>query len=136
MSKEIIKRRKLSKYFRKTAHKYRQYVNSANRRKIDLTLSESEMISIYFMPCHYCGHKPGKLNGIDRIDNTKGYCKGNVVPCCKLCNFMKGTLDVDVFIDKVKSIFRNHKRNYPIEHYYEKREEEEILPDLEKLHLP
>ena len=40
--------------------------------------------------CHYCG---GPLNehgsGLDRMDNSKGYIRGNVVPCCKDCNTLK-----------------------------------------------
>ena len=42
--------------------------------------------------CFYCG-KPGP-NGIDRVDNNKGYELSNCVPCCKHCNYVKGALSV------------------------------------------
>lgn len=38
-------------------------------------------------PCHYCGdtHRVG----CDRIDNSRGHTKDNVVPCCIECNTAK-----------------------------------------------
>lgn len=27
---------------------------------------------------------------VDRLDNTKGYLKSNVVACCRICNRIKG----------------------------------------------
>lgn len=45
-------------------------------------------------PCHYCGGKLGKrcpTGGLDRIDNAIGYVKGNVLPCCGVCNMTRGT---------------------------------------------
>ena len=56
-------------------------------------------------PCYYCKIIPA--NGIDRRTNHIGYWhptyhdKGipmNVVPCCTLCNLVKGRYDEDVFI--------------------------------------
>lgn len=35
-------------------------------------------------PCIYCGDTEDI--GLDRIDNTKGHTKDNVVPCCYTCN--------------------------------------------------
>jgi hypothetical protein len=29
------------------------------------------------------------VNGIDRMDNTKGYVLGNIVSCCTECNYVK-----------------------------------------------
>jgi hypothetical protein len=34
-------------------------------------------------------HRDFRWNGIDRIDSSKGYVPGNVVPCCTVCNIMK-----------------------------------------------
>jgi hypothetical protein len=53
------------------------------------------------LKCHYCHyqivwHKKlstknriGPKSNLDRKDSTKGYVKGNLVVCCKLCNFTK-----------------------------------------------
>lgn len=40
--------------------------------------------NIISKPCHYCGDT--RRIGCDRIDNTKGHTKDNVVPCCIECN--------------------------------------------------
>lgn len=53
--------------------------------------------------CEYCGTKE-KL-GVDRIDNTKGYIKGNCVTCCKWCNMMKKNLSVEDFIKHITKIY-------------------------------
>ena len=36
-------------------------------------------------------------NGIDRVDNEKGYVHGNVEACCGTCNFLKGNLSLAEF---------------------------------------
>lgn len=36
-------------------------------------------------PCTYCGDTQEEI-GCDRIDNSKGHTKDNVVPACKTCN--------------------------------------------------
>ena len=39
-------------------------------------------------PCIYC--EDTEDIGLDRIDNTKGHTKDNVVPCCYACNTARG----------------------------------------------
>lgn len=46
-------------------------------------------------PCFYCGRSwKGETDyssyWLDRIDNSKGYEIGNVLPCCGSCNKMRG----------------------------------------------
>lgn len=51
--------------------------------------------------CFYCDRNdPECLNGIDRMDNSKGYSIENCVPCCKYCNFMKKALDAHTFVER------------------------------------
>ena len=64
---------------------------------------------LVFGTCHYCGTTSSKklknrvsdivihINGIDRIDSSKGYVEGNVVPCCAPCNRAKMDGDVQNF---------------------------------------
>jgi len=40
--------------------------------------------------CFYCGIKG--LIGVDRIDNSKGHIEGNMLPCCKECNYSRGRI--------------------------------------------
>lgn len=43
--------------------------------------------NIFHKPCIYCGDT--KNIGCDRIDNSKGHIKSNVVPCCYSCNIVR-----------------------------------------------
>ena len=71
--------------------------------------------SLVKQPCKYCGMKYSKtlrdrvdknftlkINGIDRIDNRIGYTKENSVPCCKICNFAKHTMNENEFYEWIK----------------------------------
>ena len=49
-------------------------------------------------------------NGIDRLDNSKGYEKENTVTCCGICNKMKLTLTLKEFIEQCSQIYRHHRR--------------------------
>lgn len=69
--------------------------------------------------CTHCGAKPNQkylvknvtddlgdyiYNGLDRINNSKGYDLDNVIPCCGTCNFMRHTLSLDEFYKHIKQI--------------------------------
>jgi len=79
---------------------------------------EDDFDRLTSLPCFYCGCAPSKTeparrgfgdfiyNGIDRVDNTKGYIPGNVVPCCQACNSAKGVMSLTEFetwLDQVAS---------------------------------
>jgi hypothetical protein len=92
-----------------------------------LTLPQVKFVSQ--MPCAYCGKEPSNLfrrkykaddgkhgygpemeirySGIDRVDATKGYIHGNVVPCCWECNKIKSALTLDEFLGLIERI-RQH----------------------------
>jgi hypothetical protein len=60
-------------------------------------------------PCAYCGEIPNELNGLDRIDNNKGYTIDNVVPCCKNCNWAKNDLSINEFKKHIEKIYHYSK---------------------------
>jgi hypothetical protein len=41
--------------------------------------------------CTYCGERPPRMS-LDRIDNSIGHTKENVVPCCVRCNLVRGNM--------------------------------------------
>ena len=94
----------------------RQYKKNAEIRGIEYKLTEEQFKEITQKDCYYCGAKPNniskakgrfgsyKYNGIDRIDNNKGYTINNVVPCCKICNQAKGNLTLQEFKNWVVNI--------------------------------
>lgn len=66
-------------------------VKRTGKREIDISYNDYCDI-MNNMKCHYC-NSCIKLEigfGLDRIDNSKGYFKDNVVPCCGVCNRTKG----------------------------------------------
>lgn len=87
---------------------FREYKRLATRRNRTFELTSKEFITIAEQPCHYCGIKAHVVkrvaqavyvyNGIDRMDNSRGYSIDNVVPCCTLCNFAKGTRTYEQFM--------------------------------------
>lgn len=93
------------------------YMGAAKRRGHSWELTEKEFTEITVMDCFYCGASPEqeqkkwpglKSNGIDRIDNERGYARDNVLPCCIRCNRMKHTMNTKDFIALVKRIAERH----------------------------
>lgn len=93
---------------------YNEYKKRAKRSSIDFDLDPTRFKAMATSDCWYCGQAPQErsrfnkflknpasksfmLNGIDRIDNTKGYVDGNVVACCSMCNRAKGVITSDEF---------------------------------------
>jgi len=81
-------------------------------RGIKTTLTKLEIAALIVQECYICGHIPdlsvpsrkNPYNGIDRVDNEKGYLKGNTKPCCRKCNFAKHTMTLDEFFSHVRKI--------------------------------
>lgn len=103
------------------------YRKSAQYRGLDLTLTVEEMTVLFSLPCHYCGAPPhGRqvnrrsssefvYSGLDRVDSALGYVRGNVVPCCAMCNRMKNDFGVDAFLIQVCRIYQHvHAGGVPL----------------------
>jgi hypothetical protein len=97
---------------------YRQYLRNAKHCGHEVTLSFDEYKFLASQPCAYCGEPPEKrpsqrgrasvfASGIDRVDNSKGYTKENVVPCCTWCNRAKNNTTKEEFIKKCKMVAAN-----------------------------
>jgi hypothetical protein len=86
----------------KPERKYYQYQKGAERRNMEFALSFEDYVNLQALPCVYCGGKT--KNGIDRVDNSVGYCKENCVTCCAVCNKMKLTHSKQFFIEQCKKI--------------------------------
>lgn len=103
---------------------YNRYLNNAQKRGMVFHLSKEEFGILIKDNCFYCGSEPNTnhnlkrrsevdntylYNGIDRIDNSKGYTVDNAVTCCKKCNLMKHVLTKEEFIIQAKKITDNQK---------------------------
>ena len=82
-----------------------QYRTSARVRNLEFKLDKDVFNLIISDNCIYCGHNPSPINGIDRVDNTKGYLVGNCVPCCVICNKAKASLTLEEFKNWVDKIY-------------------------------
>lgn len=66
-------------------------IGGAKRRGYEWSISQEQFELLVQNVCHYCaGSLPPCGSGLDRKDNDKGYTMDNVVPCCKVCNLIKG----------------------------------------------
>lgn len=109
------------------------YKRGAERRGHDFKLTPEEFRDLINKDCYYCSSAPATkrtsgnsfiiYNGIDRVDNTKGYTKDNTVPCCKCCNQMKLSMTSEQFINKCENIVITKTL---------RRSEDQILGSLEK----
>lgn len=88
--------------------------NAESRRPFEL--SEELFRLLVTAECFYCGHLPPiegvkqawgysqSINGVDRVDNTRGYTPDNVVSCCQTCNDWKKARTLDDFLAQVERI--------------------------------
>lgn len=69
------------------AYGYRVKHGSAKTRGLTFELSFEQFSALVNSNCFYCGRAP--RNGVDRVDNAKGYLPNNCVPSCHSCNVRK-----------------------------------------------
>lgn len=99
---------------------YNGYKMKAKLRSIDFNLNKEDFIKLIKGSCCYCGiesshsfnyykgrffETPILWNGIDRVDNKKGYSVENCVSCCEICNRSKSDLTTEQFLTWVKRIY-------------------------------
>lgn len=72
--------------------RYQLFRRHCLNRKIALSLSVAEYVKLVSgAACSYCGGPlPSVGYGLDRKDNSRPYSKKNSVPCCGVCNRLKG----------------------------------------------
>jgi hypothetical protein len=95
-------------YYNTPIRRYAIYERSAKTKNIDFALSFEEFMSYWQTPCSYCD-SPIDTIGIDRVNSKFGYTIDNIVPCCKICNYMKRDLAQDEFLVQCKKIINFNK---------------------------
>lgn len=103
------------------ASAYRNYVTRSLEKGMDIDITVDEFYVLSQQNCFYCGAEPSNkithrksewvdpfyYNGLDRIDNSLGYIKGNVVPCCSYCNWAKKDKTQKDFFDWIERVYEN-----------------------------
>ena len=90
-----------------TSASYVDYNKRASKKNLDFVLSRDEFETLKLHPCYLCG-KPSNsqhLNGVDRLDNTKGYSIENVKSCCFGCNHIKRNYVLEDVFKKFMDIY-------------------------------
>ena len=119
------RRAKLTEEEKRVRQQYSSIVNCDKKFGFDInkTISLQRVREITSEPCYYCGGYnyaglTGETNiqrnytGVDRINSTIGHEEGNCVPCCNRCNMMKGSLEVNVWLEHMQKILEfNEKMN-------------------------
>lgn len=116
---------------------YSKYKDSARNRGLEFLLSFDEFFNIVIKNCRYCNAAPqdktqmlftirkkaslrvGKphlrdcdyfrcvVNGVDRVDSSRGYSVDNCVSCCEMCNSMKLDYEFETWILHMKKVLEN-----------------------------
>jgi hypothetical protein len=102
---------------------YRQSLRNAESRGLSHSLTRDDVERLVRMDCHYCGAPPAnrrkvgplaekdrKWNGLDRVDNSRGYEPDNVVPCCPACNWAKCDFSAEEFVEWANRVAAHGRR--------------------------
>jgi len=92
---------------------------SVEKRNKEISLTKEQYFELIQKPCSYCNYfNEEEINGIDRVDNAKGYILENCIPCCKYCNRMKHILHPLFFIEKAKLITQFQETSLENKEFY------------------
>jgi hypothetical protein len=111
---------------------YLTYFHGSKKRNLSFEITKEEFKEIIQQNCYYCNKEPSNYvtirsrdggfywyNGVDRLNNDKGYTNDNIVPCCKKCNLIKKQMTEDEFLSWVASVYKysieeRHNKKYEI----------------------
>ena len=102
---------------------FRDVLGCYRRNKNGFYLTEQQFLDLIIKPCYYCSKKSSnvafkrkksfKYNGLDRIDNSKGYQLDNVITSCKDCNFLRRNVytveETKVMVNALKRYRKQHE---------------------------
>jgi hypothetical protein len=97
-------------------HLYTQYKGNATKHGTVFDLPFEVFSKLITSSCFYCGIRPyrtrtirgksSRFNGIDRLNNQKGYIKSNCVAACKYCNISKNDRSITKFKNWIRQVYR------------------------------
>ncbi len=104
-----------SNQFRKTEGR-----SHSEHPSLHWALTLEDYVRLVTAVCFYCGRAPNqrpqgvraknlRRNGIDRVDNSRGYEVSNCVPCCVSCNREKRAQSQEVFLENTRLRYEHLK---------------------------
>ena len=93
---------------------YRKFKKAAKDRRLDFALTEKDFFEGYNGICSLTGWKIDIIYGnqtasVDRIDNSRGYVKGNIHWVHVLVNMSRGALELQKFIEMCEAVSESSK---------------------------
>jgi len=103
---------------------YNEYIDRCKRKQRKFGLTKEEFKEITSKNCFFCGIEPLQIfskgkkhrnghyfhNGIDRINSLEGYVKGNILPCCEICNKAKRNMSMEDFLKWINRLIEFRKK--------------------------
>ena len=90
-------------------HYYSVLRRGAEKRGLQVEITERDYLDITAKPCTFCGAEPGVENiGVDRIDPSEGYTLENCQSACWECNRAKHSRsngEFGVWLERVAAHF-------------------------------
>jgi len=87
-------------------------LNDSDDLPFDILENNRRAIFLFKTNCFFCNKNPSTndYTGIDRIDpkNNPNYEVGNVLPCCKSCNLLKGLWTFNELMNIIEHICKYH----------------------------
>lgn len=101
---------------------YSKYLARAANKDLEFALTKEQFTKFTTEKCFYCDKNASKThkNGVDRKNNESGYIMSNCVSCCSQCNYMKGSLTENEFIETCKRVSEYNLKNNI------------VIPDIDK----
>jgi len=100
---------------------YYTYKRNSKKRNIEFNLNKQEFEMLTKGNRFYCNAARFLINyvkrissgytynGVDRVDNMKGYTIENCVSCCKYCNYSKNNRSIEDFYTWIEKVYNNIK---------------------------
>ncbi len=101
-------------YYRTQRGRFHYARSVAKYKGLAWRLSKKHYAELTGKSCFYCeGPLPEVGVGLDRVNNKKGYVRGNCLPCCAQCNTMRNvflTVDEMVVVARALKRYRSRKK--------------------------
>ena len=82
----------------------RVILHAAKRKKLPFDVDVEFIENLLNTQCFYCEESRLNFLGLDRIDNSLGYLKSNVVVCCTTCNLIRRDMPYDAWMILAQSM--------------------------------
>lgn len=105
-----------------TKDRWRALQQAAYEKGLFFMIPFEEAERLFGQPCFYCGNPS---NTIDRADPTKGYLLSSL-PCCTMCQTMKGTDTPLEFLDRMMSDLTDPAKKREIQSYCDRNRLEDV----------